>query len=110
MDRPQLQLLGLPARLYNTWQIATQRFTPETDPAQSKAPHVPARAPAHLAAVTDPHLVLALGFSRNHRFLRHRFLSRYLKSIHNLAQALQKTLQVLSRLETQPNQFNRVEL
>jgi hypothetical protein len=71
LRRLRLRRLRLPARFFHTRKLAPQGKFPKTDTTQLKAPNVPSRSAAPPAAISHPHLVLALPLSYNHTFLRH---------------------------------------
>lgn len=62
---------GLPTGLDDTRQMTTQGLLPEADATQPEPTHVAARTPAHLAAVANAHLKLAVGLAQNHGLLCH---------------------------------------
>jgi hypothetical protein len=53
----------LPARFGDTGQVTAQRFLAEADATETKAPHVPPRAPAHLAAAAHTHGIFTPTFT-----------------------------------------------
>ena len=65
-----------PTGLHYARNMALQRLVTEADAAETKAPHIPARAAAHPAAVADAHAVFPSRFLDHHRLLCHNSLSR----------------------------------